>query len=187
MSAFACRGRFGPALALVAKMNLSSNRCTVSSSGSSIGNATRIREIAGDKLAHEIFGDCLAELKRETGEAPLQLGQRLRQKIRRDRRDGAELERARQHALLMFGIVKQVAHRSEDGARAARNLLALLGELDARLAALDEAQMQLVLELLDLHGERRLAHGTGLRRMAEMPRLGERFEVAQLAERDHRR
>ena len=47
--------------------------------------------------------------------------------------------------------------------------------------------MQLVLELLDLHGERRLAHGAGLRRVAEMPRFGERFEVAQLAERDHRR
>jgi hypothetical protein len=37
--------------------------------------------------------------------------------------------------------------------------------------------LQLVLKLLDLHAERRLADGTGLGRMAEMVRLGERLKV----------
>jgi hypothetical protein len=52
--------------------------------------------------------------------------------------------------------------------RAPRDFLALLGELDTRFAALDQAHLQLVLELLDLHGERRLADGAGFGRMAEM-------------------
>ena len=65
------------------------------------------------------------------------------------------------------------------------DLLALLGELDARLSPLDEAHLELVLELLDLHAERRLADGAGFRRMAEMPRFRQRFEIAQLPERDH--
>ena len=69
----------------------------------------------------------------------------------------------------MLGVVEQVAHGREDSARAARDLFAFFSELDAGFAALDEAQMQFVLELLDLHGERRLAHGAGLRRVAEMP------------------
>ena len=75
---------------------------------------------------------------------------------------------AGQHAFLMLGVIEQVAHRSQDGTGAARDLLALLGELDAGFAALDEAHLQLVLELLDLHGERGLAHGAGFSRMAEM-------------------
>ena len=70
-------------------------------------------------------------------------------------------------------------------ARAPCDLLALLGELDARLAALDQAHLELVLELLDLHAERRLADRAGLRRMAEMAGFRQRFQVAQLAERDH--
>ena len=36
------------------------------------------------------------------------------------------------------------------------------------LTALDQAHLQLVLELLDLHGERRLADGASFGRMAEM-------------------
>ena len=66
-----------------------------------------------------------------------------------------------------------------------RDLLALLGELDARFSPLDEAHLELVLELLDLHAERRLADGAGLRRMAEMAGFRQRFEVAQLPERNH--
>ena len=68
----------------------------------------------------------------------------------------------------MLGVIEQVAHRGENGARAPRDFLALLGELDARFAALDQAHLQLVLELLDLHGERRLADGASFGRMAEM-------------------
>ena len=68
----------------------------------------------------------------------------------------------------MLGVVEQVAHRGEDGAPAPDDLLALLGQLDPRLSPLDEADLKLVLELLDLHAERRLGDGAGLRRLAEM-------------------
>ena len=71
----------------------------------------------------------------------------------------------------MLGIVQEVAHRGEDAARASGDLLALLGQLDAGFSPLDEADLELVLELLDLHTERRLADGAGLRRMAEMARF----------------
>jgi len=79
----------------------------------------------------------------------------------------------------------QVAHRGEDGSRPPGDLLALLGQLDARLPPLDQADLQLVLELLDLHAERRLADGTGLSGMAEMARFRQGFEVAQLSQRNH--
>jgi len=85
----------------------------------------------------------------------------------------------------MLGVVEQVAHIRQDGARPLCDLLALLGELDARLAALDQAYLELVLELLDLHAERGLADRAGLRRVSKMAGFLKRFQVAQLAERDH--
>ena len=95
------------------------------------------------------------------------------------------LSDARQHALLMLGVVDQVAHGSEDGPRPSHDLLALAGELYAGLAPLDQAQPELVLELLDLHTERWLADRARLGRVAEMTRLGQGFEIAELPERDH--
>ena len=85
----------------------------------------------------------------------------------------------------MLGVVEKIAHRGKYGARAFGDLLALFGELDARLPSLDEAHLKLVLQLLDLHAERRLAHGAGCRGMTEMAGFRQRFEVAQLAERNH--
>jgi hypothetical protein len=44
---------------------------------------------------------------------------------------------------------------------------------------------QLVLQLLDLHAERRLADGAGFRRMAEIAGFGQGLQVAQLPQRNH--
>ena len=85
----------------------------------------------------------------------------------------------------MLGVVDQVAHRGEDGPRPPHDLLALPGQLDARLAPLDQAQTELVLELLDLHAERRLADRARLGGVAEMPGFSQGFEIAELPERDH--
>ena len=144
-------------------------------------------ECAGHQLAHQVRGQRLAQLQAERGEAPLQLGQRRRQQVRRDRRDGAELQHPRQHPFLMLGVVHEIAHRGENGARAPGDFLALLGKLDARLAPLDQAHAELVLELLDLHAEGRLADGAGFRRMAEMPGFRQQFEIAQLPQGHHSR
>ena len=85
----------------------------------------------------------------------------------------------------MLGVVEQIAYRGENRPRAAGDLLTLLRELDAGPAPLDEAHLQLVLELLDLHAERGLADGARLRGMAEMMRLGQRLEVTQLSKGNH--
>ena len=144
-------------------------------------------EVAAEELPHQRLGDGLAEMQGEVGETPLQLGQRRRQEIRRDRRDGAELERSRQHPLAMLGVVEQIAHRGKDGAPAPDDLLALLGQLDPRLSPLDQADLELVLHLLDLHAESRLGDGASLRRLAEMQRLRQGLEITQLAKRHHSR
>src|SRR5512143_2747256 len=67
-------------------------------------------EIAGYELAYEIGGQRLAELQVEGGKAPMQLGQSRGQEIGRNRRNGAELESARQHPFLMLGVIDEVAH-----------------------------------------------------------------------------
>jgi hypothetical protein len=85
----------------------------------------------------------------------------------------------------VLGIVQEVAHGSENAARAPRDFLALVGQGDARFATLDQAQLELVLELLDLHAERGLADGAGLGCVAEMPGFGQGFEVTQLPQGDH--
>ena len=51
---------------------------------------------------------------------------------------GTEVQQAAQHAFLMFGVIEQIAHRGKNGAGAASNFLALLGQLDAGFAAPDE-------------------------------------------------
>ena len=53
------------------------------------------------------------------------------------------------------------------------------------LSPLDQADAELVLEFLDLHAERRLADRAGLRRMAEMARFCQSFEIAELPKRHH--
>jgi hypothetical protein len=142
-------------------------------------------EIAGHQFVHEICRHGLAELEAEPGKAPLQLRQRRGQEIGRDRRDGAELQHARQHPFLMLGVVEEVAHRGEDGAGAPRDLLALLGQFDARFAALDQAHLELVLELLDLHAHGGLADSASLGGVTEMAGFRQRVEVTELSKRDH--
>ena len=92
-------------------------------------------EIAAHELPHQSLGDGLAELQGELGEAPLQLGQRRRQQIGRDRRDRPELQRPRQHPLPMLRVIKQIAHRGKDSPPAPDDLLPLLGQLDRPTSA----------------------------------------------------
>ena len=74
-----------------------------------------------------------------------------------------------QHPFLMLGVVEEVAHRSENGASAFGDLFALLGEFDARFAPFDQAHLELVLELLDLHAHSGLADGASLAAWPKWP------------------
>src|SRR5262245_56224881 len=92
-----------------------------------------------------------------------------------------KFQRPGEHSLPKLGVIEQVAHRSEDRAPTLSDFLTLLGQLDSRLAPLDETDLQLVLELLDLHAEGGLGDGAGLRCLAKMQRLRQCVEIMQLA------
>ena len=70
-------------------------------------------------------------------------------------------------------------------ARARRAISAPCSVIDPRLAPLHEPNAELLLELLDLHAERGLAHRALLRGMAEMQSFSEGFEIAELTQGDH--
>ena len=123
-------------------------------------------------------------LQRKAWEAALQLGQRSRQQIGRDGGNRAELERPCQRLALVARIVDEIPHRCEHRTRASGDLVALLRQLDARLPPLNQADAKLLLELLDLHAERRLVHRALLRGVTEMQSLGEGLEVAKLSQRN---
>jgi hypothetical protein len=83
-------------------------------------------EVAAHKLTQQSLGHRLTELQIELGEAPLQLGQGRRQEVRRDGRNGPELQRPRQHPIAMLSVVEQIAHGGEDGPRPSDDLRAVL-------------------------------------------------------------
>jgi hypothetical protein len=85
----------------------------------------------------------------------------------------------------MLGVIEEVAHRGKDRAPAPDDLLALIGQFDARLPALDEADLQLIFQLLDLHAERGLAHGASVSCLSEMQRVGQGLEITQLPQGHH--
>src|SRR5690606_9364879 len=62
------------------------------------------------------------------------------------------------------------------------DLLADRGEHDAPRVALDELHAQLLLQLLDLGGERGLAHEAGLGGPSEVAVVGHRHQVAQVSQ-----
>ena len=72
--------------------------------------------------------------------------------------------------------------RFEDAPGARHDLLARFGERDLVGIALDELHAQVVLQLLELGGERGLAHERALRGPAEVPLVGQRDEVTQVLE-----
>jgi coenzyme PQQ precursor peptide PqqA len=97
-----------------------------------------------------IGGQRFAELQVKRREAPLQLWQGGRQQVRRNGRNRSQFQHTRQHALLMLGVVDEIAHRGEDSPCAQRDLFALLGKLDTCLPSLDEADLKLVTPRKDI-------------------------------------
>jgi len=72
--------------------------------------------------------------------------------------------------------------RFEDTAGSRDDLLTCFGERDLLRLPLDELHAEVLLQLLELGGERRLAHERAPRGAAEMPLVCERDEVAEVLE-----
>ena len=66
--------------------------------------------------------------------------------------------------------------------RTSHDLLAHLRELDVFRMALDQLHPQILLQLLELRGQRRLAHERALCRAAEMTGIGQRNQVLEVLE-----
>ena len=175
-----------PLVARAASTNLSSKRWSVSTSGSTIGSAMRMTSSSPLMSSRTSVSVMVSRRCRvRSGKRRCSSGSAVGRKIGRDRWDGPKLQRPREHPLAMLGVIEQVAHRGKDGAPAPDDLLALLGQLDPRFSPLDEADLELILQFLDLHAEGRLGDGAGLRRLAEMQRLRQCFEITQLPQGHH--
>ena len=111
----------------------------------------------------------LAQLDAQVRIAALQHRQDFRQHIGRDRGDDAELHAPGQQPAAMEREIREVAGRGQHPLGALRHLDADVGQGDLARPPLDQRHAELRLQLLDLHGQRRLRHRAGLGGLAEMP------------------
>ncbi len=100
-----------------------------------------------------------------------------------DRDDvAASLARVIDRGLQALCVLHETLHRAEDCSALAR-------QPDRLRRAFEELHPEMLLEHLDLLAERRLGHAKALRRSPEMPFLGYREEIPEMAEQpeiDHR-
>ena len=120
----------------------------------------------------------------EIGIGGAQCGQEFRQNVGRNGWNDAKPQRPAQHAPGMPRVIAEIADAGEDLPSPPRDFFALRRELRARSRALDQHRAQLLLKLLNLHGQGWLRHRALLRRPAEVERARERVEVAELPQRD---
>ena len=122
---------------------------------------------------------------RGTGEAPKAYArpEHGRQQERRDRGDDAEAERACQRVAAAAGQLHEAFQVAQAEPRGSRHLLADRGDDDAAVGPFDELHAEQLFEILDGDAEGGLRHEACRRRTAEMPVLGERREIAELARR----
>jgi hypothetical protein len=81
-----------------------------------------------------------------------------------------------------LGQFDDLLARLDDPAGALHDLHARGGERHALGRALDELHAEVFLELLELRGERGLAHEGAFRRAPEVARVGDRHEISQVFE-----
>ena len=81
--------------------------------------------------------------------------------------------------------VDKIARRGDDAFGALHHFDAERGQRHVALTPLHQIGAQFLFEVADLHRQRRLRHGTGLRRPAEMPVLRQSAEISQLPQGDH--
>ena len=77
-------------------------------------------------------------------------------------------------------LCRQAVMGSQHRPRPGQDPLSLRGKTFKTLAALDQRQVQLLFQVTNAHGERRLGNMTGRRRLAKMARLIERDQILEL-------
>ena len=85
----------------------------------------------------------------------------------------------------MAGEVDQIARGREDLFGARDNLPTDFGQDDLAGSPFEKLNPEFLLEVSDLHGQRRLGDRTGLGGPAEVPVFRQRGQVTQLLQRDH--
>src|SRR5581483_6153575 len=139
-------------------------------------------EAAFAQLPQHDLGFLLDEQQFEPREAFADARDHVRQQVRPERREDAEPDRSR------FGIERASRDRAdlldfvEHLARALGDLAADVGEQHLARRALDERHAELILELLDLRGEGRLAHEARFGGAAEMLVFRERHQISEIAQ-----
>ena len=139
-------------------------------------------ERSRQQLARKQRGLRLAHAQLQLGKGRMQARQNAGQDIGTDRGDDAEAKRPAQRLGTLAGEIGEILDRLQDRAGAARHLPPRRRQQDALARPLDQGCAERRLELLDLHAERRLGHVAAARRLAEMVRLGQCGEVAELAQ-----
>ena len=139
-------------------------------------------EFARLEHAVQVGGGVLLHVQRHFRRGPPQRADQIRQQVGRDRvndpqaQDALErvapLARDRLHAL---GLLQRAARLRHD-------LLARLGEEHAALAALEQLDAQLLLEVLHGCGQTRLRDEAALRGLAEMARFGDGDDVPEFGQ-----
>src|SRR5436190_15032151 len=85
----------------------------------------------------------------------------------------------------MAGEIDEVAGLAQYAATAPHDLNADVRQYDLAEPALDQLHTQDLLELADLHRQRRLRDRTGLGSPAKMPMFAQRLQISQLSQGDH--
>ena len=126
-------------------------------------------------------------------EAQLQARQRFanglrhpRQQVGPDRRKESDSQGARERVSVGTGECHHLIAGFENPARPRHDLLAGIGEGDMARLTLDELHSEVLLELLQLRRQGRLADEAALRRPPEMPGVRHRHQVAQILQLDVR-
>ena len=83
-------------------------------------------------------------------------------------------------SLVLTREIADIADLVENALRAADDLAPRLRELRPLTPSLDELHAELLLQILDLHGERGLRHGAVRRGLAEMPVPRNGVQIAKL-------
>ena len=144
--------------------------------------ANREIEIAGADRRQHVGIDALEDMEAHARMRALEGDDRARQQAGGDARRGADADFAKPGALDRFDVVAGVAELRLDGLDAREQRLARLGRGHAVRAAMQELDTEVVFQLLDALGDRRLRQIENLGRLPDRAGLDHGGEIAQLTE-----